>query len=68
MTLSPQLSPQRLRRLLESHMSLEHLLELLKHYKDVKRIYLLHLSDLNSDEKLFRTRVQEATGAQVTVC
>lgn len=57
-------------RIMESHMSLEHLLELLKanDLSNVKAIYLLHLSDSNSDEKLFKTEVQKLTGKEVYVC
>ena len=57
-------------RLLKSHMSLEHLLEMLKanDLSQVKQIYLLHLSDNNSDEKLFKAEVQKLTGTEVYVC
>lgn len=57
-------------RLLSSHMSLEHLLELLKanDLSKVKQIYLLHLSDNNSDEEHFKCEVQKLTGTEVYVC
>lgn len=57
-------------RLVKSHMSLEHFLEMLKanDLKEVRQIYLLHLSDNNSDEEKFREKVQKATGAEVYVC
>lgn len=57
-------------RIIESHMSLEHLLQLLKanDLSQVKAIYLLHLSDSNSDEKLFKEKVQKLTGKEVYVC
>lgn len=57
-------------RLVKSHMSLEHLIELLKanDLKNVRQIYLLHLSQNNSDEKAFREEIQRQTGAEVYVC
>lgn len=69
-TMRPDLERSRKDRLFESHMSLEHLIELLGHYDmtQVKQIYLLHLSDDNSDEELFKREVQRATGVEVYVC
>ncbi len=57
-------------RLMKSHMSLEHFLDLLKanDLHSVKQIYLLHLSDNNSDENRFKLEVQKQTGAEVYVC
>lgn len=57
-------------RLLKSHMSLEHLLDMLKanDLSKVQQIYLLHLSDNNSNEELFKREVQKQTGAEVYVC
>lgn len=57
-------------RLVKSHMSLEHFLDLLKanDLRKVKQIYLLHLSNNNSDEKRFKEEVQKLTGAEVHVC
>lgn len=57
-------------RLMKSHMSLEHFLDLLKanDLRDVRQIYLLHLSNNNSDEKRFKEEVQKLTGAEVYVC
>ena len=51
-------------------MSLETLLEALK-YADLsklKKIYVLHLSDSNSDERLIKDEIQKATGVVVEVC
>ena len=58
------------KRLVKSHMSIDTLLEFLtKNDLDrVKRIYLMHLSDNNSDADEFKRRVQERTGCEVTVC
>jgi phosphoribosyl 1,2-cyclic phosphodiesterase len=57
------------RRLLRSHFSLENVLDFLKanDMSKVQEIHLLHLSDNNSDEVLFRRRVQEATGKPVYI-
>ena len=57
-------------RLVKSHMSLEHFIEMLKanDLTDVRQIYLLHLSDNNSDAEHFREEVRRATGAEVYVC
>lgn len=57
-------------RLMKSHMSLEHFLEMLKanDLTHVRQIYLLHLSSNNSDAERFREETQKATGAEVYVC
>lgn len=57
-------------RIIKSHMSLEHFLEMLKanDLSKVRQIYLLHLSDNNSDERAFKEAVQKLTGTEVYVC
>lgn len=57
-------------RLMKSHMSLDHFLDMLKanDLHQVRQIYLLHLSNNNSDEKRFKEEVQKLTGAEVYVC
>ena len=57
-------------RLMKSHMSLEHFLDLLRanDLRKVRQIYLLHLSDNNSDENRYKEEVQKLTGAEVYVC
>lgn len=57
-------------RLMKSHMSMEHFLDVLKanDLREVRQIYLLHLSNNNSDEKRFKEEVQKLTGAEVYVC
>ncbi len=67
------------KRVLENHMSLERLLEMLDTYagdpdtgkpsglRKVLEIHLLHLSDTNSDAKLFQRTVAGATGKPVFV-
>lgn len=56
-------------RLLKSHFSLENVKEFLKanDLGKVQEIWLLHLSDGNSDEKRFKREVQELTGRMVFV-
>ncbi len=57
-------------RIMGSHMSIDHLIQMLKanDLSRLKKVYLCHLSDSNSDAESFRRRVQEATGAEVAVC
>ena len=52
------------RRVRRNHMSLETLIHMLKSndLSHCRRIFLLHLSDINSDEKRMVREVQEATG------
>lgn len=56
-------------RVIETHMSIETLLELLRanDMSAVRQIYLLHLSDGNSDAEDFRRQVQQETGAEVYI-
>ncbi len=58
------------RRLMKSHFSLENVIEFLKanDLSELKEVHLLHLSDNNSDENLFKRKVQEVTGVPVYVC
>lgn len=57
------------RRVVRSHMSLETLIGFLQanDLSRVREIFLLHLSDDNSDAEKFRRRVQEVTGRPVQV-
>lgn len=57
-------------RIVKNHMSLETLVEALKaaDLSRTKKIYVLHLSDLNSDEELIKRTIQETTGIEVVVC
>lgn len=57
-------------RVVKNHLSLESLVETLKsaYLCKLKKIYLLHLSDGNSDEELIKKTVQETTGVEVVVC
>ncbi len=56
-------------RLMKSHMSLEHFLGFLRSndIRQLKQIYLLHLSDNNSDAERFKREVQRLTGVEVYV-
>ncbi|WP_299153114.1 MBL fold metallo-hydrolase [uncultured Christiangramia sp.] len=56
-------------RVMESHMSLDECINCLNanDLSQVNNIVLIHLSDGNSDEKLFKDEVTKATGKTVTV-
>lgn len=56
-------------RLIRSHFSLENVKEFLKanDLNKVQEIWLLHLSDTNSDEEMFKREIQELTGKMVYV-
>lgn len=57
-------------RLLQSHMSIDTLEEMLKanDLSKLKAIYLLHLSDANSNANEFKSRIQRLTGCEVIIC
>ncbi|SFM28707.1 Phosphoribosyl 1,2-cyclic phosphodiesterase [Gracilibacillus orientalis] len=57
------------KRLLRSHFSLENVKEFLKanDLSRVQEIHLLHLSDSNSDEALFKREIQQLTGKVVYI-
>lgn len=57
------------RRIASSHMSLETLKSLLmaNDLSQVREIYLLHLSDGNSDERRFKNEIEETTGKPVKI-
>jgi phosphoribosyl 1,2-cyclic phosphodiesterase len=57
------------KRLLRSHFCLENVKEFLKanDLQQVQEIWLLHLSDNNSDEAMFKREVQELTGKLVYI-
>lgn len=56
-------------RVRRTHMSLDQVIELLKanDLSKLKKVYLMHLSDNNSDEEMMKRRVQEVTGVPVEV-
>jgi len=58
-------------RIISSHFELENVKEFLKanNNKDLKEVYLMHLSDLNSDEKRMKSEVENILpGCTVKVC
>lgn len=57
-------------RIVKNHLSLETLVEALKvaDLSRCKQIYLMHLSDGNSDEELIKRTIQETTGLEVVMC
>ncbi|MEK3645860.1 MBL fold metallo-hydrolase [Aeribacillus sp. FSL M8-0235] len=57
------------KRLLRSHFSLENVKDFLRSndLKKVQEIWLLHLSDNNSDEEFFKREIQELAGKMVVV-
>ncbi len=69
-TLSADMSAARRERLMTSHMSLEHFLQLLRAYDTprLKKVYAMHLSDDNSDEEYFRREISRAVSAEVIIC
>ncbi len=56
-------------RIIQSHMSIDTCIETLKanDLSGVNNIILIHLSDKNSDAVMFKKRVMQATGKQVTI-
>ncbi|WP_461467089.1 MBL fold metallo-hydrolase [Parvimonas micra] len=57
-------------RIVKNHMSLETLLTALKqaNLSNLKKIYVLHLSDANSEEKVILEAIQRQTGTIVEIC
>jgi len=57
------------KRLLKSHFSLENVKDFLlaNDLSNVQEIWLLHLSDTNSDEEMFKREIQKLTGKPVFV-
>lgn len=51
-------------------MSLEHLKDMLNanDLSNLQQIFLLHLSDNNSDEQQIKTEIERLTGVEVYVC
>lgn len=59
----------RYKRLLKSHFSLENMMDFLRanDLSKLKEVWLIHLSDSNSDEALFKQEIQKLTGVPVYV-
>ena len=68
-TLEGAINMSRFARTSKTHMSLERLIEMLKSndLSKVQVIYLLHLSDTNSDEIKFKNEVEAATGIPTVI-
>lgn len=64
------IEPSLRNRVVKSHMSLETLLQFLSKtdLKRTKKIYVMHLSDSNSDENLIKRSIQMHTGKIVEIC
>ena len=58
------------KRIARSHMSLERLVDFVEtnDKSRLKQVYLIHLSDGNSDADRFKREIQGASGAEVYVC
>jgi phosphoribosyl 1,2-cyclic phosphodiesterase len=58
------------KRLFESHFELENVKKFLQaqDLTTVKAIYLLHMSDGNSDSARFKKEIQELTGVPTYIC
>lgn len=67
--LDGKLHPDLRNRIVKNHMSLETMLGLIKanNTSKLKAVYVLHLSDSNSDEELIVNEVKKATGVPVYV-
>lgn len=57
-------------RIKKTHMSLETAINLLERsdLSNLKKIYVMHLSDSNSDAKVIKESLQELTGVAVEIC
>lgn len=57
-------------RIKENHMSLETALDFLRkcNLKRLKKMYVMHLSDNNSDAKTIKESLQEVSGVSVEIC
>lgn len=58
------------KRIKENHMSLETALDFMEkcNLDRLKKVYVMHLSDANSDEEIIKARMQEVTGVSVEIC
>ncbi len=64
------ISGSRKTRLLESHFSLERVKDFINinGSSSLQGVWLMHLSDHNSDEEMFKDEIQRLTGVPVVVC
>ncbi len=64
------LHPDLRARIKENHMSLDTAINLVERsdLSRLKKIYVMHLSDANSDAKLIKEKLQELTGVAIEIC
>lgn len=64
------LHPDLRARIKENHMSLDTAINLLERsdLSRLKKIYVMHLSDANSDAEVIKYRLQELTGVAIEIC
>ncbi len=67
---SEKIHPDLRARIKKTHMSLETAINLLERsdLSNLKKIYVMHLSDSNSDAKVIKERLQELTGVAIEIC
>jgi phosphoribosyl 1,2-cyclic phosphodiesterase len=67
---SEKIHPDLRERIKKTHMSLETAINLLERsdLSNLKKIYVMHLSDLNSDAKVIKESLQELTGVAIEIC
>ena len=66
---SGETSPEMAKRIRQSHMSLEHLIEMLKanDLSRLQQIWLLHMSDVRGDAERYKQEIMKLTGVEVYV-
>ncbi|ERT57764.1 MBL fold metallo-hydrolase [Peptoniphilus sp. BV3C26] len=67
---NPGLNDKLRERIKKNHMSLETAIDLLKkcNLSRLKKIYVMHLSDHNSDAEFIKKSLQELTGVSIEIC
>lgn len=67
---SESINPDLRARIKKTHMSLDTAINLLERsdLSNLKKVYVIHLSDLNSDAELIKERLQELTGVAIEIC
>ena len=67
---SESINPDLRSRIKKTHMSLDTAINLLERsdLSNLKKVYVMHLSDANSDAKLIKERLQELTGVAIEIC
>lgn len=67
---SESINPDLRARIKKTHMSLDTAINLLERsdLSNLKKVYVIHLSDSNSDAELIKERLQELTGVAIEIC